>query len=113
MNPPIAVKIKTELTEHGNTRTDNYFWLNQIDNPKVLEYLIAENDYADEILKHTEALQEKIYNEIIGRIKQDDTSVPYRDNGYFYYTRYEGEGNILFTAAKRGQLILRKKYSLM
>jgi oligopeptidase B len=104
MNPPIAVKIKEKLTEHGNTRTDNYFWLNQSDNPKVIEYLKAENDYADEILKHTESLQEKIYNEIIGRIKQDDTSVPYRDNGYFYYTRYEGGREYPVYCRKKGTI---------
>jgi oligopeptidase B len=89
MNPPKAEKIKKILTEHGSTRSDDYFWLNEIDNPKVIEYLKAENDYTDLRMKHTEALQDKVYNEIIGRIKQDDSSVPYKDNGYFYYTRYE------------------------
>src|SRR5664280_1904960 len=104
MNPPVAEKIKTKLTEHGNTRTDNFFWLNQSDNPKVIEYLKAENDYADEILKHAEPLQEKIYNEIIGRIKQDDTSVTYRDNGYFYYTRYEGGREYPVYCRKKGTI---------
>ncbi|MDR3666823.1 MAG: S9 family peptidase [Ignavibacteriaceae bacterium] len=88
-NPPVALKIKKELSEHGNIRRDDYFWLNESENPKVLDYLEAENKYTDEVLKHTLELQEKIYNEIIGRIKQDDASVPYRDNGYYYYTRYE------------------------
>lgn len=67
---------------------------------KVVGYLTAENDYLKASLKHTEPLQEKIYNEIIGRIKQTDESVPYKDNGYWYYSRYEQGQNTLFIAAK-------------
>jgi oligopeptidase B len=104
MNPPVAEKIKKELTENGNTRTDNYFWLNETENPKVLEYLKAENAYTDEMLKHTRGLQEKIYNEIIGRIKQDDSSVPYRDNGYYYYTRYEDGKEYPVHCRKKGTI---------
>lgn len=87
--PPKAEKIKKELTLHQHTRIDNYYWLNQRDNPQVIAYLQAENDYLKAVLKHTEALQEKIFNEIIGRIKKDDSSVPYKTNGYYYYSRYE------------------------
>jgi oligopeptidase B len=89
MNPPKAEKIKKELTLHGNTRTDNYFWLNERDNPAVVDYLEKENAYTDYVLKDTKELQDKLYKEIIGRIKQTDMSVPYRENGYYYYTRYE------------------------
>ena len=102
MNPPVAEKIKIELTENGNIRTDNYFWLNQSDNPKVIEYLKAENDYSDKMLKHTEALQEKIYTEILGRIKQNDASVPYKDNEYFYYTRHEDAREYPVYCRKKG-----------
>jgi oligopeptidase B len=87
--PPKAEKIKKELTLHQHTRIDNYYWLNQRDNPKVIEYLKAENDYLKTLMKHTEALQEKLFNEIIGRIKKDDSSVPYKTKGYYYYSRYE------------------------
>ena len=87
--PPKAEKIKKELTLHNHTRIDNYYWLNQRDNPKVIEYLKAENDYLKAVMKHTEALQEKLFNEIIGRIKKDDSSVPYKTKGYYYYSRYE------------------------
>jgi oligopeptidase B len=87
--PPKAEKIKKELTLHQHTRVDNYYWLNQRDNPKVIEYLKAENDYLKAVMKHTEALQEKLFNEIIGRIKKDDSSVPYKTNGYYYYSRYQ------------------------
>lgn len=87
--PPKAEKSKKELTIHGDTRIDNYYWLNERDNPKTIDYLKAENDYLNAVMKHTEKLQEKLYDEIIGRIKQTDMSVPYKTNGYFYYQRYE------------------------
>jgi len=87
--PPMAAIIPAPLTIHGHTRVDNYFWLNQRENPRVIDYLKAENDYTRSILRPTEPLQEKLYNEIIGRMKQTDLSVPYRDHGYYYYSRYE------------------------
>ena len=87
--PPVAEKIPVELTQHGHTRIDDYYWLREHENPRVIEYLEAENEYTGLMLKHTEALQEKLYNEIIGRIEQTDESVPYLENGYYYYTRYE------------------------
>ena len=89
MNPPIAKKIPSKFTEHGNVRIDNYYWLNQRENPEVIDYLKAENKYTEQILKPTRALQKKIYDEIVGRIKQTDMSVPYRVKGYEYYTRFE------------------------
>ncbi|HEX9974669.1 MAG TPA: prolyl oligopeptidase family serine peptidase, partial [bacterium] len=87
--PPKAKKIVQELTIHGDTRIDDYFWLRERDNPEVIEYLTAENAYKDAMLQHTEKLQKKLFKEIVGRIKQTDISVPYKDNGYFYYVRYE------------------------
>ncbi len=89
MIPPKADKINKELTLHGHTRIDPYFWLNERDNPAVVGYLEKENEYTNTIMKDTKELQEKLFKEIIGRIKQTDMSVPYRENGYFYYTRYE------------------------
>ncbi|MFC2084119.1 S9 family peptidase [Bacteroidota bacterium] len=89
VKPPVAEKIRKELTIHDHTRIDNYYWLNERENPKVIEYLEAENAYKDTMLAHTKGFQEEIYNEIIDRIKQTDESVPYKDNGYFYYYRYE------------------------
>ena len=86
---PRAEKIKKELIKHNHTRIDNYFWLNEKENPKVIEYLKAENDYLTEKLEHTESLQKKLFNEIIGRIKPEDKSVPYLYNGYYYYHIYE------------------------
>jgi oligopeptidase B len=87
--PPKAEKIKKELTLHHHTRIDNYYWLNQRDNPKVIAYLKAENRYLTAVMKKTEPLQEKLYKEITGRMKQEDTSFPYQSNGYYYYTRYQ------------------------
>jgi len=100
MKPPIAEKVKKELTLHNDTRIDNYFWMRLTDEQKnanepdeqtkkVLDYLKAEKAYTDAVMKHTEDFQQELYDEIVGRIKQDDESVPYLDNGYYYYTRYE------------------------
>lgn len=104
VKPPVAEKIPKELTIHGQTRVDNYYWLKGRDNPGVVEYLKAENDYTQAVMKHTEQLQEKLYNEIVGRIKQTDMSVPYKEDGYYYYTRFE--------EAKEYPLYCRKKESL-
>ncbi len=87
--PPVAQKIATELTIHGHTRIDEYFWLRERENPAVTAYLAAENGYTGAAMKHTEALQEKLFKEMTGRISPDDMSVPYAENGYFYYTRFE------------------------
>lgn len=87
--PPVAQKRPVELKHNGDIRIDNYYWLNDRDNPEVIQYLNAENDYTAAMMKDTEKLQEKLYNEIIGRIPQEDVSVPYFTNGYYYYTRYE------------------------
>lgn len=97
---PSPEKIPHELAAHGNTRIDPYYWMKLSEEQKnatikdeqtqkVLHYLNAENDYLKANLEHTEGLQEKLYNEMVGRIKQDDESVPYKDNGYWYYYRYE------------------------
>jgi len=89
VTPPKAEKIKKELTIHNDTRIDDYYWLNERENPKVIEYLEAENIYREAVMKPTENLQQDLYDEIVGRIKQEDMSVPYLDNGYYYYSRYE------------------------
>ena len=92
MSAPVAKKIEKIFEEHGNKRIDNYYWLNQREDPEVIEYLTAENNYTKEVLKDTEELQEKIFEEIVGRIKQTDMSVPYIVDGFEYYTRYEEGG---------------------
>ena len=92
MTPPFAQKIPVTLTTAGHERVDNYFWLNERENPEVTAYLEAENAYTKAVMSETEEFQELIFNEITSRIKQDDQSVPYFKNGYFYYTRYEQGG---------------------
>lgn len=104
VNPPVAEKKPVDLTAHEHTRVDNYYWLRERENPEVIEYLEAENEYTDIKLEHTEELQEDLYEEIIGRIKQTDESVPYLDNGYYYYTRYEEGGEFPIYCRKNGSL---------
>lgn len=102
--PPKAAIRPHAMTMHGHTRIDNYYWLNERQNPEVLAYLEAENQYADACLKHTEPLQEQLFKEITGRIKQDDNSVPVKIRDYYHYTRYE-EG-------KEYPIYCRKKHNL-
>ena len=112
---PVAAKADTLLKEHGQTRVDPYFWMRLTDeqkraeNPddhtqKVLDYLNEENDYTKTVMSHTEDLQQKLYDEIVGRIKQTDESVPYFTNGYWYYTRYEEGGEYPIYCRKNGTL---------
>ena len=102
--PPLAAKIKKELTIHGHTRLDPYYWLNDRSNPMVIDYLKAENAYTDAVMKPTLALQEKLYQELVGRKQQDDMSVPYNENGYWYYTRYVEGKNYPLYCRKQGSL---------
>ncbi len=88
-SPPKAKKIPKELTIHGDTRIDNYYWLNERENQEVIDYLNAENQYTDNVLADQKKFQESLFDEIVGRIKQTDESVPYFKNGYYYYNRYE------------------------
>jgi len=98
---PIARKIPKELKIHGDERIDNYFWLNQREDQNVLDYLKAENDYYQQETAHTKALETKLFEEMKARIKQDDSSVPYKYNGYWYIVRYEkGKGYPIYTRKK-------------
>ncbi|HSE16129.1 MAG TPA: S9 family peptidase [Pyrinomonadaceae bacterium] len=81
---------KTKTTNiHGTTIVDDYFWLREKKNPAVLAHLQAEDAYTQTVMKHTEALQERLYKEMLSHIKQTDTTVPYRAGNHFYYTRTE------------------------
>ncbi|SHI49369.1 oligopeptidase B [Algibacter luteus] len=92
MQAPKAKKTPTELTVHGDTRIDNYYWLNNREAPDVIDYLNAENAYTKHMMRHTEAFQKTLFEEMKSRIKEDDTSVPYKLNGYWYLTKYK-KGN--------------------
>lgn len=89
VKPPVAKTIPSLSTTFGKKRVDNYFWLRDRDNPETIKYLEAENKYTKAEMKRTEALQSKLYKEILGRIKQTDFSVPTKRDDYFYYTRTE------------------------
>lgn len=102
--PPMANKQPKELTTHGHTRIDNYYWLNERENPEVIAYLNAENAYSKKVMADTEELQEELFDEIVSRIKQTEESVPYKKNGYFYYTRYEAGKEYPLYARKKGSL---------
>src|ERR1044072_3580974 len=87
LQPPTTEK-KPKVTEiNGDRMLDNYFWLREKTNPSVIAHLEAENAYSSAMMKPTEALQDKLYNEILSHIKQTDVSVPYRLGDYFYYSR--------------------------
>jgi oligopeptidase B len=86
---PRAKKISKVLEIHNDQRIDHYYWLNERENPEVIAYLEEENAYREHVMKETEALQDSLFKEIRGRIKEDDESVPYRLDGYWYFTRYE------------------------
>jgi oligopeptidase B len=89
IDPPTANVIPKSDTLHGDIRIDNYYWLHNKTNPEVIEYLETENKYVDSMMKHTENLQHKLYNELVSRIKETDLSVPEKIDNYYYYTRTE------------------------
>ena len=89
ITPPIAKVIPKADTLHGDVRIDNYYWLRDRSNPEVIDYLEAENRYTKTMMKHTEEFQERLYKEMLGRIKETDLSVPYKLNNYYYYSRTE------------------------
>ncbi len=104
MQAPKAAKKPHEMKEHGNTRVDNYYWLNERENPEVIAYLEAENAYETNAMRDTEALQQKLYDEMLGRIKQSDISAPYQQDGYYYYSRYEEGKEYPLYCRKKGNL---------
>src|SRR5258708_18600076 len=87
--PPVAKKVPTSITLHGEVRVDDYAWLRDRENPEVTAYLEAENAYTAAMMRHTEPLQQTLYDEMLGRIKEDDTDVPVRRDNWLYYTRTE------------------------
>ncbi len=104
MKAPVAAKKPKELSIHGDTRIDNYYWLRERENPEVISYLEAENAYRESVMKDTEGFQKDLFDEIVGRIKQTDESVPYRKNGYYYYTRYEEGKEYPVYCRKKGSM---------
>ncbi len=104
LQAPEAPKKPKQLEIHGDVRVDDYYWLNERENPEVIAYLEAENTFYKESTKHTVAFQEELYIEMKSRIKEDDTSVPYKKNGYYYITRYEVGKEYPIYSRKKGSL---------
>ncbi len=97
-------KIPKILEKHGHTRTDNYYWLKERENPEMIDTLKAENEHTTAVMGHTKALEKALFEEIKGRIKETDISVPYKLDDYFYYTRYEQGKEYPFHSRKRNSL---------
>lgn len=89
IQPPIAKIIPKEMEKFNDHRIDNYFWLNQRENPEVIDYLNKENEYYHKMTAHTQVFQKELFEEMKSRIKEVDESVPYLYNGYYYFTRFE------------------------
>ncbi len=104
LQPPVAARRPHAVESPNGTRTDEYYWLRDDSraNPEMLAYVNAENTYADAMLAHTKPLQETIYKEIVGRLRQDDSTVPYLTNGYWYYKRFETGGEYPIYARRKG-----------
>ncbi|MDB4835033.1 S9 family peptidase [Cyclobacteriaceae bacterium] len=105
MKAPIAPQKPHELSIHGDTRIDNYFWLNNKEDTEVIDYLNQENAFTKGALDDTESLQNDIYKEIVGRIKTDDQSIPYLLNGYSHYTRFEKGKEYPIYCRKEGETL--------
>ena len=104
MSAPLAPKKPQLLEIHGHQRQDPYYWMNDRENPEVIDYLNAENSYLKEVMKPTEGLQKQLFEEMKGRIKEQDESVPYFKSGYFWYTRYEKGSEYPIFCRKLGSL---------
>lgn len=103
--PPVATIIPHELTsKHGDVRIDNYYWLKNREDSTVINYLTAENNYLDTMMAHTNDFQEALFNEMRGRIKEDDSSVPYKLDDYYYYTRFVTGGEYPIYCRKKGSM---------
>ncbi|OCB78654.1 S9 family peptidase [Flavobacterium crassostreae] len=106
---PIAKQIPTPLEKFEDIRIDNYFWLKDRENPEVIEYLNQENEYYQAMTAHTQDLQKDLFEEMKARIKEDDQSVPYLYNGYYYITRFEKGGDYPIYSRKKGSLSAKEE----
>ncbi|RKS20487.1 oligopeptidase B [Flavobacterium endophyticum] len=107
--PPVAKKIPKTLEKHGDKRVDDYFWLNDRENKEVIDYLNSENQYYEQTTAHTKEFQKRLFEEMKGRIKEDDASVPYFFNGYWYITRFELGKDYPIYARKKGSLTAKEE----
>lgn len=104
LQPPVAKIVPKTLEKHGDKRIDNYYWLNERENPEVIDYLNKENEYYQKSTAHTKQFQDELFLEMKARIKEDDSSVPYLYNGYYYITRFEKGKDYPIYSRKKGSL---------
>ncbi len=104
LQPPIALRRPHAITQHGRTRIDDFFWMRERDSAEVIAQLEAENAYANAIMAHTAELQKQLFEEMKGRIKEQDVSAPVKDGAYFYYTREEEGRQYPIHCRKHGNL---------
>lgn len=104
MDAPVAKKISYQHKKHGDLREDPYYWMRDRENPEVIAYLEAENTYKEAKMSHLKDFQDKLYEEMVGRLKKDDSSVPYKRGGYFYYSRYQAGGEYPIFCRKKQTL---------
>jgi oligopeptidase B len=109
ISPPIAKVIPKTLEKHGDIRIDNYYWLNDRENPEVIDYLNQENAYYNTMTAHTKDFQKDLFDEMKSRIKEDDASVPYLYNGYYYITRTEKDKDYPIYSRKKGSLMAEEE----
>jgi oligopeptidase B len=102
--PPSAAMRPKTITVHGDTRVDNYYWLREKTSPDVIAYLEAENEYTARVMRHTEGLQRRLYDEMVGRVQETDTSAPVAYGGYLYYTRTEEGKQYNIHCRRRGSM---------
>ncbi len=112
MTPPVAKKIEKTLVTNGDTRIDNYYWLNDRTNKEVIKYLEDENAYTKGMMAHTDDFKENLFKEMVSRIKQTDLSVPYRIRGYWYYNRFEEGKEYPVYCRKKGNLEAKEEILL-
>lgn len=112
IEPPVAKIIPTELEKFGDVRVDNYFWLKDRENPEVIDYLHKENNYYQKMTAHTQEFQKELFEEMKARIKEDDESVPYLYNGYYYITRFETGKDYPIYSRKKESLSAKEEIML-
>ena len=109
LRPPVANKIPKTLEKFGDVRVDNYFWLNDRENPAVIDYLKEENAFYQKSTAHTKKLQTNLFKEMKARIKEDDESVPYLYNGYYYSTRFQKGQDYPIYSRRKGSLSAKEE----
>jgi len=109
---PVAKKVSKELIKHDDVRVDNYYWMNNREDSTVIAHLENENKYYAEMTAHTKDFEASLFEEMKARIKEDDSSVPYKKDGYWYMTRYEKGKEYPIYSRKKGDTVSRRKYTL-